>query len=253
MASMPFGDLKGARHTPGISVGSGTPPFDSSFDRSIPPTPSRVMSPGMPDFHDKESMAHANAQDNATMIYDNIQWGPPASSPGHTGCSDPVCVHDRAALLRSVLGNPQRPSVTFDRTIRPQVAHAPHIDANLHPRRLEHDLLSPPPKPAGAKPTDSQSLLKQISHTINQRESSTASSEQHGDSHSYLSQSSASMQRNGPDEGAIEDSLSATQASLEAHTDELQQLQGAYQQQEQQLNAVNQRLAEWWLSGGRLR
>eukprot|EP00966_Prymnesium_polylepis_P245414 5677696-Prymnesium_polylepis.1 len=69
------------------------------------------MSPGMLDFHDKESMAHANAQDNATMLYDNIQWEPPAPSPGHTGGNDPVYVHDRAALLRSVLGNPQRPSV----------------------------------------------------------------------------------------------------------------------------------------------
>eukprot|EP00966_Prymnesium_polylepis_P143823 3320298-Prymnesium_polylepis.1 len=73
--------------------------------------------------------------------------------------------------MRSVLGNSQRPSVTFDRTVRPQVTHASHIDENLHPRRLEHDLLSPLPKPAGAKPTDSQSLLQQISHTIGQRDS----------------------------------------------------------------------------------
>ena len=141
MASDPFGDLKGARQSAGIPVGSGIPPFDSNFDRSISPTPSRVMSPGMPDFQDNESVAHANAQDNATLIYDNIQWEPPEPSPGHTGGAEPVYVHDRAALMRSVLGNTQRTKVTFDRTGQPQVAHAPHFDANLHPRRLEHDLL----------------------------------------------------------------------------------------------------------------
>ena len=118
MASDPLGALKGARQTPGISVGSGIPPFDSSFNRSNSPTPSRVMSPGMPDFQDNESVAHANAQDNATLIYDIIQWEPPEPSPG-TGGAEPVYVHDRAALMRSVLGNTQRPKVTFDRTIRP--------------------------------------------------------------------------------------------------------------------------------------
>ena len=121
MASDPFGDLKGARQSAGIPVGRGIPPFDSSFDRSISPTPSRVMSPGMPDFQDNESVAHANAQDNATLIYDvkRFQWEPPEPSPGHTGGAEPVYVHDRAALMRSVLGNTQRPKVTFDRTIRP--------------------------------------------------------------------------------------------------------------------------------------
>eukprot|EP00966_Prymnesium_polylepis_P142906 3299334-Prymnesium_polylepis.1 len=81
-------------------------------------------------------MAHANAQDNATLIYDvkRLNWEPPESSPAHTGRKEPVYVHDRAALMRRVLGNPQRPSVTFDRTIRPQVPHASHIDENLHPR-----------------------------------------------------------------------------------------------------------------------
>eukprot|EP00966_Prymnesium_polylepis_P263311 6081970-Prymnesium_polylepis.1 len=49
-----------------------------------------------------------------------FQWEPPASSPGHTGGTEPIYVHDRAALTRSVLGNTQRPNVTFDRTIRPQ-------------------------------------------------------------------------------------------------------------------------------------
>eukprot|EP00966_Prymnesium_polylepis_P234355 5420845-Prymnesium_polylepis.1 len=71
------------------------------------------MPPGMSDFHDKESMAHVNAQDNATLIYDvkRLHWEPPESSPAHTGGKKPVFVHDRAALMRSVLGNPQRPSV----------------------------------------------------------------------------------------------------------------------------------------------
>ena len=42
MASDPLGALKGARQSAGIPVGSGIPPVDSSFDRSISPTPSRV-------------------------------------------------------------------------------------------------------------------------------------------------------------------------------------------------------------------
>ena len=46
------------------------------------------------------------------------------------------------------------------------------------------------------------------------------------------------MHRNGPEEDAIEDWLSAAQASLAAHNSDLQQVQVAYQQQEQQLTEV---------------
>ena len=122
--------------------------------------------------------------------------------------------------MRSVLGNTQRPKVTFDRTGQPQVAHAPHFDANLHPRRLEHDLLSPPPKPAGAKPTDSQSLLQQISHTINRRESSTAPSSQHGESQKGSrvgfqgGEKGSRVGFQGGEDAAIHDCLSAAQDSL---------------------------------------
>ena len=52
------------------------------------------------------------------------------------------------------------------------------------------------------------------------------------------------MHRNGPEDAAIDDCLSAAQDSLTASNSELQQVQVAYQQQAQQLNAVNQRLAE---------
>eukprot|EP00966_Prymnesium_polylepis_P199521 4624010-Prymnesium_polylepis.1 len=54
MVNMPFGEFKPACHEPGISVGSGDRALDSSFDHSIPPKPSRVMPPGMSDFHDNE-------------------------------------------------------------------------------------------------------------------------------------------------------------------------------------------------------
>eukprot|EP00966_Prymnesium_polylepis_P104917 2430253-Prymnesium_polylepis.1 len=52
------------------------------------------------------------------------------------------------------------------------------------------------------------------------------------------------MHRNSPEDAAMDDWLSAAQDSLTASNSELQQVQLAYQQQAQQLNDVNHRLAE---------